>query len=75
MIVGANICLPQLRQNASPKAAGVPQCGQIVAFRVGSLIILGFVDCPKPQPDGIAVQAQKKVFGADASIEKDNESQ
>lgn len=40
-MVGASTCFPQLRQNASPGAAGVPQCGQIVAFNVGSLIILG----------------------------------
>src|SRR6185369_2517896 len=38
VIVGANNCLPQLRQKLSPGAAGAPQCGQTVAFRVGSLI-------------------------------------
>src|SRR5258706_15501731 len=38
-IVGANNCLPQLRQNPSPGAAGVPQCEQTVAFNVGSLML------------------------------------
>src|SRR5262245_60598987 len=38
VIVGASICLPQLRQNASPGAAAAPHCGQTVAFKVGSLI-------------------------------------
>jgi hypothetical protein len=38
VIVGANNCLPQLRQKLSPGAAGAPHCGQTVAFRVGSLI-------------------------------------
>lgn len=74
MIVGANNSLPQLRQNPSPGAAGVPQCGQIVAFNVGSLIILGFVDCLYRGGTATAVQAQN-VFGADASIEKSVESQ
>ncbi len=74
MIVGASTCFPQFRQNASPGAAGVPQCGQIVAFNVGSLIILGFVDCLNRSGSATAVQAQI-VFGADASIEKDSESQ
>ena len=36
--VGAKICAPQLRQKASPGAAGVPHCGHIVAFNVGSFI-------------------------------------
>jgi len=39
VMVGANNCLPQLRQNPSLGAAGVPQCGQIVAFNVGSLTL------------------------------------
>ncbi|MGZ8843369.1 MAG: hypothetical protein ACXW18_06880 [Pyrinomonadaceae bacterium] len=38
VIVGANNCLPQLRQKPSPGAAGAPHCGQTVAFKVGSLI-------------------------------------
>jgi hypothetical protein len=38
VIVGANNSLPQLRQKLSPGVAGVPHCGQIVAFKVGSLI-------------------------------------
>jgi len=38
VIVGANSCFLQLRQKLSPGAAGAPQCGQTVAFRVGSLI-------------------------------------
>ena len=38
VIVGANICLPQLRQKLSPGAAGAPHWGQTVAFKVGSLM-------------------------------------
>ena len=36
--VGAKSCAPQLRQKASPGAAGVPHFGHIVAFNVGSFI-------------------------------------
>jgi len=36
--VGAKSCAPQLRQKASPGAAGVPHVGHIVAFIVGSFI-------------------------------------
>jgi len=35
---GANNWLPQLRQNPSSGAAGVPHLGHTVAFNVGSLI-------------------------------------
>jgi len=54
VIVGANNCLPQLRQNPSAGAAGVPHCGQTVVFNVGSLIILDF----STYPSGAAWQSR-----------------
>src|SRR5712692_7562539 len=67
VIVGASNCLPQLRQNLSPGAAGVPQCGQIVAFNVGSLICLRVLGLFVPRSTATALQTTN-AFGADASI-------
>ena len=61
--VGAKICAPQLRQKASPGAAGVPHFGHIVAFNVGSLI---------EPPEDVRTARTRWV---DASIGKRNQCQ
>jgi hypothetical protein len=68
VMVGANNCLPQLRQKPSPGAAMAPHCGQTVAFNVGSLIF-EFLDslCCR----GLARSNLLQVginYGEDASI-------
>jgi hypothetical protein len=74
--VGAMICFPQLRQKLSLGISGVPQWGQTVAFRVGSLIIpLEFSTNASGSASRCrASDSKMHVFG-DASIEKENESQ
>jgi hypothetical protein len=76
VMVGANNCLPQVRQNPSPVVAGVPHCEQTVAFNVGSLIVLfGVLDLSVRRGLWIPRLRLELRILANASIEKEKESQ